>query len=80
MRGNETTHVRTEPVNTGTAGVPPAAVGQGPPIEDAGATLAGETPAVPVKRSSLWVAAERLRKEEHYSDEEDFQNKCAKNR
>jgi ATP-dependent Lhr-like helicase len=52
--------VNTGPVITGTAGVPPAAVGQSPPIEDGVATRAGETPAVPVKSLNLWVAAERL--------------------
>ena len=51
-------------VNTGTAGVPPAMSAQRESSVDS--TLfgdeanAGETPAVPVKRLSLWVAAERL--------------------
>jgi len=49
-------------LNTGTAGAPPAMVGENrPAIEgDSGATRAGEALAVPVKSSILWVAAERL--------------------
>jgi ATP-dependent Lhr-like helicase len=47
-------------VDTGTAGVPPATVGHSDLTEDRIATQAGETPAVPVKRLTLWVAAERL--------------------
>jgi ATP-dependent Lhr-like helicase len=52
--------LNTGTVNPGTAGVPPAMVGQIPPAEVSIATGAGETPAVPVKELSLWVAAERL--------------------
>ncbi|HEY3040972.1 MAG TPA: DEAD/DEAH box helicase [Pyrinomonadaceae bacterium] len=47
-------------VKAGTAGVPPAAAGQIPPPEDLIQTNAGETPAVPAKELSVWVAAERL--------------------
>jgi len=47
-------------VTAGTAGVPPAIVDQSPPPRDPIATNAGGTPAVPKKRLSLWVAAERL--------------------
>jgi ATP-dependent Lhr-like helicase len=47
-------------VDTGTAGVPPATVGRSDFSEDPIARQAGETPAVPVKRLILWVAAERL--------------------
>ena len=47
-------------VNTGTAGGSPATAGQLPPPEAGIPTDAGEPPAVPVKRLSLWVAAERL--------------------
>jgi ATP-dependent Lhr-like helicase len=47
-------------VNAGTAGVPPATMGQHPPPEVGIVTGAGESPAVPVKKLSLWVAAERL--------------------
>jgi hypothetical protein len=41
-------------LQTGTAGLPPATVGQGHLSEDRIATQAGETPAVPVKRLILW--------------------------
>jgi ATP-dependent Lhr-like helicase len=48
-------------VNTGTAGAPPATAGQIPPtIERELSRRAGEAPAVPVNKLSLWVAAERL--------------------
>jgi ATP-dependent Lhr-like helicase len=47
-------------VNTGTAGVPPATLGHSDLLEDPMATHAGGTPAVPVKRLTLWVAAERI--------------------
>src|SRR6266498_165376 len=48
-------------VNTGTAGAPPATAGQIPPtIERELSSRAGEAPAVPVNKLSLWVAAERL--------------------
>jgi ATP-dependent Lhr-like helicase len=48
-------------VNTGTAGVPPATVGQISPTQiNDDASDAGGTPAVPVRRLTLWVAAERL--------------------
>ncbi len=51
-------------VNTGTAGVPPAMSAERENSDDStlsgNVTDAGGTPAVPVKRLSLWVAAERL--------------------
>ena len=47
-------------VNTETGGVPPAMTGHVPPLEGELSTSTGEPPAVPVKRLSLWVAAERL--------------------
>ncbi len=56
--------VNTEPVDTGTAGVPPAMSAQRERADDStlygGASDAGGTPAVPVKSLRLWVAAERL--------------------
>jgi ATP-dependent Lhr-like helicase len=59
-----TVTVNTGTVNTGTAGVPPAMSAQREQSDSStllvNATQAGETPAVPVKRLSLWVAAERL--------------------
>jgi ATP-dependent Lhr-like helicase len=51
-------------VNTGTAGLPPERSAQREQFDDSNlsgnAAIAGETPAVPVKRLNLWVAAERL--------------------
>ena len=48
-------------VISGTAGVSPASVGKNnPEMHNDLATIAGETPAVPVKSVHLWVAAERL--------------------
>jgi len=51
---------RSDRLNTGTAGAPPATVGQSDLSQDHMATQAGGAPAVPVKRLTLWVAAERL--------------------
>jgi ATP-dependent Lhr-like helicase len=53
---------RAAVLHTGTAGAPPATVGENrPAIEGySGATNAGEAPAVPVKSLTLRVAAERL--------------------
>jgi ATP-dependent helicase Lhr and Lhr-like helicase len=46
---------------SGTVGAPPASVGNtNPEIQNDVATSAGGTPAVPVKKVHLWVAAERL--------------------
>ncbi len=56
--------VNTGLVITGTAGVPPAMSAEREQVDHStlsgNAALASETPAVPVKRLNLWVAAERL--------------------